>query len=161
MEGVAARAGVAKTTIYRWWPSKLALIREAIVELAQRDPVPDTGSVREDTVSILRGRIEQLSDPRLARIAGELIVEALRNPRLDQTRPSLVTARRAALQHVLERAVARGELPEQLDYELTMDLLVGPVILRALATDGRLEPELAERIVDRVLDGVRGGTPSS
>jgi hypothetical protein len=81
--------------------------------------------------------------------------EALRNPELGEARHGFVSARREPFRQALARAADKGELPADLDYELTMDLLIGPVVNRALATGGPLDPALAERIVDVVFAGLR------
>ena len=155
VEGVAARSGVAKTTIYRWWPSRQALLLEALSALRQPARVPDTGNIRDDAVAYLRGHIEAFKDPITAPILADALAEALRSPDLDDARPGFVAAQREPFRRALARGVERGELPADLDYELTMDLLIAPIINRALATRGRLEPALAERIVDIVLGGIR------
>lgn len=161
VEGVAARAGVARTTVYRWWPSKLALLLEALSALWQQAVVPDTGSVREDAVAHLRGFIELHNDRRVARLLATLLAEASRNAELLEARPSFVAAQREPLRRALERGVARGELPVGLDHELTMDLLMSVITVRALATGGALEPGLAERIVDPVLNGLVATRPGA
>jgi AcrR family transcriptional regulator len=161
---VADRSGVAKTTIYRWWPSKPALLLEALSSLRQRALVPDTGSIRDDAVAHLRGHIEVFQEPGTAPILADALAEALRNPELDQALPGFIAAQREPFRQALERGVDRGELPADLDYQLTMDLLIGPIVNRALVTRGPLEPALAERIVDIVFGGLRlagsGATPS-
>lgn len=151
IEGVAAKAGVAKTTIYRRWSSKLDLVLEALWGLAQRAPMPQGENVREEARTYLRGLIAAASDPVMVRVMGDLFAEALRNPELDLARRSGVAARRTPFRAALERAVDCGELPEDLDYDLIMDLISGPVFYRALVTRAPLEPGLAERIVDAVL----------
>lgn len=155
VEGVAARSGVAKTTIYRWWPSKQDLLFEALSFLRQRASVPDTGNIRDDAVAHLRGHIETFRDPKTAPILADALAEAIRNPELDKARRGFVAAQREPFRQALERAVDRGELPAGLDYDLTMDLLIGPIINRALATRGPLKPVLAERLVDIVFGGLR------
>ena len=155
VEGVAATSGVAKTTIYRWWPSKHALLLEALSALRRPAAVPDTGSIRDDAVAHLRGHIEAFKDPVTASILADALAETLRSPDLDDARPSFVAAQREPFRHALARGVERGELPADLDYELTMDLLIAPIVNRALATRGPLEPALAERIVDIVFGGLR------
>ena len=100
-----------------------------------------------DSLSTL---IDQANDPRVLRISADAALEALRDPELDDLRRSLVESRRAPLRQALERAVAREELDPDLDLELTMDLLTGPVVLRGLVARAPLEPHLAEQIVDRV-----------
>jgi len=160
IEDVAARSGVAKTTIYRWWPSKLALLLEAISVIRQRATVPDTGSVRDDLVAHLRQFIALHRDPRTVRMLADLLAEAARTPELSTARSAYAAAQRAPLRAALERGIARDELPAELDCELAMDLLLAPVVNRALATGGPLSPELAERIADSVLDGLRSTVPS-
>lgn len=154
IEAVADRSSVAKTTIYRWWPSKVALVLEALSSLRQRAPVPDTGSIRDDAVAHLRGHIEVFKEPGTAPILADVLAEALRSPELDEARPGFVAAQREPFRQALERGVDRGELPADLDYQLTMDLLIGPIVNRALVTRGPLEPELADRIVEIVLGGL-------
>jgi AcrR family transcriptional regulator len=154
---VADRSSVAKTTIYRWWPSKQALLLEALSALRQQAVVPDTGNIRDDAVTHLRGHIEAFRNPGTAPILADALAEALRNPELDEARPGFVAAQREPFRQALERGVDRGELPADLDYQLTMDLLIGPIVNRALATRGPLEPALAERIVDIVFGGLHAG----
>lgn len=155
IEAVAARSGVAKTTIYRWWPTKEALLLEALSKLRQRALVPDTGNVRDDAVAHLRGHIEAFKEPGTAPILADVLAEALRNPELGEARPAFVAAQREPFRQALERGVTRGELPTDLDYQLTIDLLIGPIVNRALVTGGPLELALAERIVDVVFGGLR------
>jgi AcrR family transcriptional regulator len=155
IEGVAATSGVAKTTIYRWWPSKQALLLEALSALRQRAPAPDTGNIRADAVAHLRGYIEIFTDSANAPILADALAEAFRSPELAAARPGFVAAQQEPFRQVLERAVDRGELPADLDYELTMDLLLGPIFNRALMTRGPLEPALAEHLVDIVFGGLR------
>lgn len=155
VEGVAARSGVAKTTIYRWWPSKQDLLLEALSALRQPATVPDTGNIRDDAVAHLRGHIESFKDAATAPILADALAEALRSPDLDDALPGFAAAQREPFRQALARAVERGELPADLDYELTMDLLIAPIVNRALATHGQLEPALAERLVDIVFGGIR------
>jgi AcrR family transcriptional regulator len=164
IEAVADRSGVAKTTIYRWWPSKQALLLEALSRLRQRARVPDTGSVRDDAVAHLRGHIEAFKEPETAPILADVLAEALRNSELDAALPGFVAAQREPFRQALERGVDRGELPADLDYQLTIDLLIGPIVNRALVSGGPLELALAERIVDVVFGGLRAagsGTTAS
>lgn len=155
VEAVADSSGVAKTTIYRWWPSKQALLLEALSRLRQPAVVPETGSIRDKAVAHLRGHIEAFRESGTAPILADALAEVLRNPELEKARLGFVAAQREPFRQALERAVERGELPADLDYQLTMDLLIGPIVNRALVTGGPVEPALAERIVDIVFAGLR------
>jgi AcrR family transcriptional regulator len=155
IEAVAGRSGVARTTIYRWWPSKEALLLEALFTLRQQAPVPDTGTIRDDAVAHLQGHIKAFNDSRTAPILADALAEALRSPDLGHALRGGLAVQREPFRHVLERAVEGGELPADLDHELAIDLLIGPIVNRALVSGGPLEPALAERVVDVVLEGLR------
>lgn len=157
IEDVARRAHVAKSTIYRWWPSKLDLLLEAISMVRQRAAVPDTGSVQDDVVAHVQAFIELHRDPRVVRMLADLLGEAMRSPEVGAARAAFAASQRAPLRSALERGVARRELPADLDLELAMDLLLAPVVNRALVTGGALEQGLAERVVHYVLNGLRTG----
>lgn len=161
IEAVAERSGVARTTIYRWWPSKEALLLETLITLRQQAPVPDTGRIRDDAVAHLQGHIEAFKDSRTAPILADALAEALRSPDLGNALRGGLAVQREPFRQVLERAVEGGELPADIDYELAIDLLIGPIVNRALVSGGPLEPALAERVVDVVLEGLRARRVSS
>jgi AcrR family transcriptional regulator len=159
IEGVAARAGVGKTTIYRRWPSKEDLIVDAINELIFDVEAPDTGSVRGDLVEMLVTVQTIFTSSRAGevfpRMAGEV---AAASPLGRAYLERVIEPRFAVLQAMIARGVARGELPPETDPQLVRAMLIGPVILwkllgRLRRTDAR---DRAERIVDTVLAGLRG-----
>lgn len=158
IEGVAARAGVGKTTIYRWWPSRAALVLDAAREHLALGLVPDTGDGREDLRQGLDQLVRTFSDPVAGAVAFVAIAGLEADPSLAETfRARWVTPWRRSLEAALQRAMARGELPADLDLGLAMDLLVGTVFQRTLviarpATDG-----LPEALVALLFDGRLGG----
>lgn len=162
MEGIAARAGVGKTTIYRRWPSKEDLIIDAIEELIFDVEPPDTGSLREDMVEMLVIVQTTFTSSRAGevfpRMAGQV---AASSPLGRAYLRRVIEPRFALLKGMIARGVERGELPANVDAELVRALLIGPVILWKLT--GRLTRkgarERAERIVDTVLAGL-GSRPS-
>lgn len=79
IEGVADTAGVARTTVYRWWPSKLALLLEAISMVREQVAAPDTGSIRGDLVAHLQGFVQLHREPRVVRMLAELLAETARS----------------------------------------------------------------------------------
>lgn len=154
IEGIAERAGVGKQTIYRWWPSKGAVVMEAYsADAAERVPVPDTGAVEGDLIEILSGLCGVLSGPAGRTIAG-LIGGAQFDPELaKELREGLNAARRAVFAEVLERGLRRGELRGGLDVDLTIDAVYGAVWSRLLLGGAPLDEDFATGLVELTLRG--------
>ncbi|RZU74747.1 TetR family transcriptional regulator [Micromonospora kangleipakensis] len=156
IEAIAARAGVGKATIYRRWSGKDALLIDALRRLKGIQPQPAGHSVRDDLV-LLVGAVGHNIDPRAAKIMPCLVPEVNRSPDHFQLYQNIIEPRRKLMREVLRRGVASGELRPDLDIELTMALLTGPMLIQRML---RWHPELddrilPERIVDAVLDGIR------
>ena len=156
IEGVATRAGVGKSTIYRRWTSKVPLVIEAMQRLPEI-PTPDTGSIADDLTEVLRSSIDVLRSTPLAHVLPSLVGERNRDPELSLALDGFVAERRRPLLRMLERAVERGELPPDADLELGVDLILGPFVVRLFFTAGRVDPDLVQPIVDAVIQGL-GGT---
>ena len=155
IEAVATRAGVGKATIYRRWPNKDALLLDAVRALKGPVPEPAGLSLRDDLVMLARA-MGRNRDPRVARIMPCLIPEMHRNPEQYRLYQEFVEQRRAVTRRVLERGVQTGELRADLDIELAMTLLAGPILIQRLM---RWHPDLddetlPERVVDAVLAGI-------
>jgi AcrR family transcriptional regulator len=152
VEGVAAAARVGKATIYRRWPSKLALVLAAVGELSAH-PLPQltTGRTRDDLVSLLRRIIEDLTGTIAGRILPGLVAESARSPELRGLLHDFWISRRGLMLAVLRQGSARGDLPHDVDHELIADLLYGPVHYRFLISFAPVNPPLAEHLVDAVL----------
>lgn len=155
IEGVATRAGVAKTTIYRRWTTKAAMVVEAIQEAGRDCPVEQARSGAETLAESLERMILTLSDSRAARIISGLAVEMPHNEELaEAVREGLMKPNRAALIALLEQGIVRGELRAGVDVEVVADLLVGPLFFRLLFSGAPVLPELAVATVDTVLEGI-------
>jgi AcrR family transcriptional regulator len=156
MEQVRARAGVGKATIYRRWSSKEELVRDAIVYLGQEFEIPDTGSFRGDYTAIATMILASAKRVGAATLMPRLLGEAVNDPDLHAIfYAHLVAPRRAALRLPLERAVERGELRDDVDLELAIDLLAGPIIYRLLISGGDLEQLFSiDDLLDAVLQGL-------
>jgi AcrR family transcriptional regulator len=150
MEGVRARAGVGKATIYRRWSSKEELVRDAVVFMHDDLEAPDTGSLRGDyegMASLVRSAAQRAG---AATLMPRLLGDAANDPELLAIfYDNLVAPRRAQMRAILERAVARGEIRDDVDIELIIDLFAGPVVYRLLITGGDLSQLHA---VDEQLD---------
>ncbi|HEX7150701.1 MAG TPA: TetR/AcrR family transcriptional regulator [Thermoanaerobaculia bacterium] len=154
VDAIAERAHVAKTTVYRRWPSKGALVANAVAPMAAAlAQAPDSGSLEADLTQLLTNTRELLAGE-LGPIAAELIAESQHDPELIEIVGAIIAPRRKLFRDVLERAVSRGELPPH-DAEFVVDLLVAPLWLRLLVAHVPLTAELPEKLVKTVLDGVR------
>lgn len=153
VEGVASKAGVGKATIYRRWPSKLPLVVEAFGQLPAFEEV-DTGDLAGDLKKMLRSYLELFNATPLGAVLPSLAGERTHNPELSDLFDPVSKERRQPLQHALERAVERGELPPELDLELAADLIVGPIAVRLFFKGGRIDPEMVGPMVDLSLAGL-------
>jgi AcrR family transcriptional regulator len=156
VEGVAARAGVGKTTIYRRWSSKEDLVIDAIDQLIFDVQPPDTGSVREDLVEMLTTVQTIFTTSRAGEVFPRMFAHVAAASPLGQAYLERVIGPRfVLLQGMIARGVERGELPADVDPELIRALLVGPVLLWKLT--GGLTPRGARRRAERIVDTVLGG----
>jgi len=155
VEAVSQRAGASKATVYRRWPSKVNLVVDALSANAARQVgEPDTGSVREDLLVLLRGLARFLTEP-LATAFPSLLAEAYRHPELGETfRNEFVSKRRAVIRRVVERGVQRGEVRTDADLDVVVDNGAAHLFYRFLISGEPMDPELPERIVDHMLRGV-------
>ncbi|MGX1759627.1 TetR/AcrR family transcriptional regulator [Streptomyces lydicus] len=156
IEGVAQRSGVNKTTLYRWWPSKGALLGAALVGARQLELTPpDTGSLEGDLEALLGTMTTLLT----ARPASDIAVAALgavtHSPELASHVKDFFADRIAREQVVFDRAVARGEIAADTDPMLLMDLLAGAAWVRIVLRRLPLEKDFVARTVRTVLNGAR------
>ena len=151
VEAVAARSGVAKTTIYRHWTDALAIGVDALLEQVDAVvPTPDTGTLADDLRHQLRAVAAFIASPP-GRMLISLVGKA--QERADLTamlRDRFFVPRRATTQVLLTRGIDRGELPASLDeddVDLLVDLLVAPLYWRALTGRETPGPDLADRVL--------------
>ncbi|MDI3405964.1 TetR/AcrR family transcriptional regulator [Streptomyces cavernicola] len=171
IEGIAARAGVGKQTIYRWWSSKAEVLLEAFVDLGERnmaaaaeasgvDPaearaLPDTGDLAADLKNVLRATVDELNDPGfeipyralaaegiIDRDLSARVVEQLLEPGLQ-----LYVARLRAAQET-------GELRADLDPRIALELFLSPIAQRWLQGTGELSHAYADTLVEYALGGL-------
>ena len=153
MDAVAARAGVSKATIYRWWPTKETLAADALeVQLSEPAPAsPDTGTLRGDLLALTDRWISRVTCRPFGPVIGALITEAATDPVFGALyRERYVEPRRAQAREAFQRAIARGEIDRNTDVEAAVDLLYGPLYHRLLHGHAPLTAEFAATVV-RVL----------
>jgi AcrR family transcriptional regulator len=153
---IADRAGVHRSTIHRRWADLDELIADALLEdAAAAIPIPDTGNARDDLTLLLRAIARYIdTDPARPRIRA-LIGDAARSPAIGAVVKSVWTTRFHAGEAVIARAVARGEIRGNIPPPTLIDTLLGPLYIRLLLTDQRIDDEFIRVIIDVVLDGAR------
>lgn len=155
MEEVAERAGVAKTTVYRHWVSKEALVVEALAQFMRARPVPDTGSTRADLRLLMTSVVRMYEDRSTASLLASLLSSMTRSPAIaEAVRAGFVGVRRGALRTVLERGARRGELRRGASVELAVDTLGGMPLYRALVLGEPPTVAAVHQLVDVVLRGL-------
>ena len=151
IDGIAARAGVGKATIYRHWSSKAEVAVEAFRAFIPPLDDPDTGSLAEDIRSVVHQMVDGLSSSPLAGILPSLVEAAERDPEVERLFKEFGSGRRAVFRSILTRAAQRGDLRDDLDHELAIDVLVGPIFTRRLVTRGPVTRRHADAVIDLVL----------
>lgn len=147
VEGVAARARVAKTTVYRRWSSKAELVFEAAIHHSQLGPPPDTGSLRGDLAEVAAIIVRSLSRRVAAAALPGLMADLHRDQALrDRVVDRFIGAERAWIAAIVDRARGRGEVARSADPDLVLDLLVGPVFSRVFLTGRSASREFGERL---------------
>jgi AcrR family transcriptional regulator len=154
VEGVACRAGVAKTTIYRRYPTKLELVMAAI-ERAKEGliPEPDTGVLRDDLLAIAAGYTAMLQSETVGRAIPMMMAAKARSPELAAAHEEFVSSRRAATHAVIQRGIDRGDLAAGSDPTVIADMLTGALFTRVFVAGQPVDDAYLEALVDRLLAG--------
>jgi AcrR family transcriptional regulator len=155
MESVAAKAGVAKATVYRRWPDKLSLAIAAISRIPELPPV-DTGSLLGDLRALRAALVALFKTTRLAGVMPALAAERMRQTSAAAKIDVLIQTRYQPWVAAIERAIARGELPSAAaaDSRLIADLLAGILMQRVFFTGGRVDEQSWETVMAIVVNGI-------
>jgi AcrR family transcriptional regulator len=156
IEGVAARAGVGKQTIYRWWASKAALALEAYLAATDAPPEPPARGTTHARVRVLLDwLVGVLARPTGGRVVAGLLSDMQHDAELaGRFHTDVVPARRRAMLETLERARERGELRPDADLGVAVDTLHGAVFYRLLLSGEPLDGRFTSRVAAQVLDGL-------
>ena len=156
IEAVAADAKVGKATVYRWWPNKAALIADAFASsTTRRLHYPDTGSVNTDMSQQMRQLIK-IFRSRRGRIVSAILAGGQSDKELISAfRERFLWPRRQEAYATLQRGIRRGELRRDIDKDLLLDSLYGPIYMRFLIRHDSMTPEFVDRLCHLVLGGAR------
>ena len=157
IEGIAARAGTGKQTIYRWWPSKAAVVLDALNAAARADvPVPDTGRLSGDLREWLRSTFRAGRREPWVSVLPALMAAAQLDPEFGRSyRTTFLSARREALGALLQRAAQRGEATS-VPAETAIDIVFGVLWYRILSAHAPLGDQLADELTSLLVAGDSG-----
>lgn len=158
IEDVAARAGVNKTSVYRRWPSKEELVRDALLSIVEAgiDPaLPDTGSLRGDLLEMARRASNVARSPEGRGVLRVLLAEGA-DPVVSSIARSLQKAREALPRSIIEHAIERGELPADVDVAMVIEVLRATVRDRLFIQAERVDEAFLTRLLDLLLHGAIG-----
>ncbi|MBC2579129.1 TetR/AcrR family transcriptional regulator [Clostridium sp. DJ247] len=156
VEKIAERAGVSKATIYKWWPNKAAVVIDSFLNATSVNlPIPDTGSTINDMFIQVDNFVKFLMSRR-GNVITEIIGEGQFDPKLaDIYRKSYFNPRRSISKEILERGISREELRKDLNIELTIDLIWGPVFYRLLITGEVIDDVFVRNLINYVFEGIK------
>ncbi len=156
IEAIAADANVGKTTVYRWWPTKAALVADAFSASADSElRFPNTGSVEND-MSLQMRRLIRIFRSKRGKVVAALLAGGQSDPELIEAfRDRFLWPRRRQAYQTLQRGIDRGELAAGSDLDLILDSLYGPIYMRFLIRHDKLEESFADEICGLVLSGLK------
>jgi AcrR family transcriptional regulator len=150
VEAISARSGAAKTTIYRHWPDKDAVLRSAVESIVPTASAPDTGSLHGDLTHFAEDLARILTTPPTSALIPGLVDAAERDPGLARLLAEFTAGRRQPVHDAVTRAVRRGEINANTDPEAVAEQLLGPLFYRRLLSRRPLTAELIEHTVETV-----------
>lgn len=156
IEGIAAHAGVGKTTIYRRWSSREEIVAAALRTLTADIHIPDTGGVRADLTAMIREFQRSSMNSVVGVMIGRLVGATVKTPELrDIFWENVFVPRRQALTHILQRGRERGELRGDVDVDLALDTVAGAILFQAMFGDpARVgDPDFPARLTHLLLEG--------
>ena len=155
IEGVAARSGSAKTTIYRWWPSRGVLAAEAMLgQLQSNDPPTSSGSAVQDLKRVMQNTADLFAGPAGRAIAALIAESQSCTGTADAIMQPVIIRRREKGRELIGRGIALGELKPETDVETTLDALFGPFFSRLMFGRVPFEKDYVDRLSATVLGGI-------
>jgi AcrR family transcriptional regulator len=152
---VASRAGVHETSIYRRWGTRERLATDALLATGEQDlPVPDTGSLRGDLIGFAAGICQYLSTP-LGLALARALATPTGDPAITEASARYFQTRFEIASVIVDRAIARGEIPAGADAALALEMQIAPLHFRTLVSHQPLDAGLPARLADLLITGLR------
>lgn len=152
IEAISEQSGVAKTTIYRHWEDKAALVLDVVESLAREPVDPDTGSLAGDLSALAGGLAHGLQSGPWAAMLPSLVDAAERDPEVARMNLEFTETRHAVVKSIVTRARSRGEIRDEVTDEDIIELVAGPVFYRRLVTGEPTSPHHASHIAGLVAE---------
>jgi len=151
IDGIARQVGRARTSIYRRWPSKRHLVAYAVVSEMGDNPAANTGHLRQDLEAAVETLLKAFAGPLGKALAG-LVADMAQDPQLaEMIRRQVLTARRNSMREAFARARSRGEIRDDLNLELVIDMMTGPFYYRILFRHAPITKRMTQEVVDYVV----------
>lgn len=151
VEAVAAASGAARSTIYRHWPEPRSLLVETLTSMIRDFPTPDNGDLRADLLSFADMLRSTFDDPRVRRLLLDLTREAVADPELREILETAKQERRQPVQLILQRAMARGDIDPEIDLDLAVHLVEGPLMSASVLQNRPMTDAAAAEMVTRIV----------
>jgi len=155
-EDVASRAGVNRTTIYRRWPTKVDLVKDAMLAYRSALRVESSGSLREDLIAAMKSSVAHASSP-LGRGVVRMMLTEREDADVARTAALLRAERIREMAELVEKGISRGELPRGTSAPLVADLAAAPIMGRVILRREEVTDGYIRRVIDVVLAGARAG----
>jgi len=152
VDEVSRRSGVAKTTIYRHWPTRTALLLDACSQLGQKPEVPNTGSLKGDLTALALGIADHLQSARWPTVLPSIIDAAERDPEIAELHARLHAGRISPFREIIERGKEKGELPKNFDGSRLIASILGPIFYRRWFSREKLDEKFVKSVVENAVN---------
>ena len=161
VERIAARAGVAKTTIYRRWGGLNGLLADLMAQYAAREiPVPDTGHLDSDLRALAREILASLQHPAIRAAFGSIVAAAIQEQAAQEVLSRFIAARTATMTVIVRRASQRGDLPDGIDAAEVLQIVTAQIYYRLFIVGEQPSQALADRAAATAAAAARANGPS-
>jgi len=154
VDAVARVSGVAKSTLYRHWSCRGDLLRDTLELLVVALPTPNTGNLRDDLRLCLAPLVTTPSDAGIRRVLLGMLVESPGEPEMERVRIAFMEERERPIRTVIQLAQGRGDVPTDIDPEMLVDTIMGPLISRRILRGLDIDESTVEFHLDIALAGL-------
>jgi AcrR family transcriptional regulator len=160
VDAIVDRSGVAKTTVYRHWPTREALIYAAWESLVAAAEEPQSGKAKNTVMAVALAFGRGLSSPPMERLIPDLLASASRDEKMRDVYHDILRARGTPLADAVATAVANGVLPTGTDVEMVVSLILGPIVYSQVIRRNAVDPAFIRRVVSIVMESTSHDLPT-